>query len=154
MEKLEKVIAGLECCRNKSQDACLAMCPYYGEHDGEKVCLDLMQEDALDIIGQLREENRDLRKDIEVLTEDLTGAHEEVHKLAKNLKVARAERDSERARITRLIGMVHKEWLEKVHPDWYSRLEELDYDYDPVKDGTPWYRAEDVWACIEEVSDV
>ena len=40
-----------------------------------------------------------------------------------------------------------------VYPDWYSRLSELDYDYDPVKDGTPWYRADDVWACIEEASE-
>ena len=74
-------------------------------------------------------------------------------RLEKNLKVARTERDSERARITRLIGMAHKEWLEKVYPDWYSRLEELDYNYDPVKDGEPWYRAKDVWACIEPVSE-
>jgi hypothetical protein len=40
-----------------------------------------------------------------------------------------------------------------VHSDWYERLENLDYNYDPVKDGTPWYRAEDVWACIEEIPD-
>ena len=56
-------------------------------------------------------------------------------------------------KMTRLIGMVHKEWLEKVHPDWYERLHELDYEYDPVKDGTPWYRAEAVWGCIEEVAE-
>lgn len=148
MEKLDKVIAGLSCCgeANKSVDACLAMCPYYGERDGDKVCMDFLMEDALGVIEKLREENRDLRKDIEVLTEDNT-------RLERRLKVARVERDSERARMTRLIGMVHKEWLEKVHPDWYERLHELDYEYDPVKDGTPWYRAEAVWGCIEEVAE-
>ena len=76
-----------------------------------------------------------------------------VERLERKLKVARTERDAERARVTRLIGMAHKEWLEKVHPDWYERLEKLDYNYNPVKDGTPWYRAEDVWACIEEVAE-
>ena len=28
-------------------------------------------------------------------------------------------------------------------------LEKLDYDYAPVRDGCAWYRAADVWACIE-----
>ena len=28
-------------------------------------------------------------------------------------------------------------------------LEDLDYDYAPVRDGCAWYRAADVWACIE-----
>ncbi len=143
MEKLDKVIAGLSnCC----VDDC-GNCEYCGNG-----CSYRLMKDALELLEKLREENRDLRKDIEVLTEDLTGAHEEVHKLAKNLKVARAERDAERARMTRLIGIAEKEWLGKVHPDWYERLSDLDYDYDPVKDGTPWYRAEDVWACIEEVA--
>jgi hypothetical protein len=30
-----------------------------------------------------------------------------------------------------------------------DELEELDYDYAPVRDGCAWYRAADVWACIE-----
>jgi hypothetical protein len=79
-KKLDKVIAGLSCCgeANKSVDACLAMCPYYGERDGDKVCLDLLQEDALEMLEKLREENRDLRKDIEVLTEELTAAREKL----------------------------------------------------------------------------
>ena len=29
-------------------------------------------------------------------------------------------------------------------------LGELPYVYDPVADGKPWYRADDVWDCIEE----
>jgi hypothetical protein len=40
-----------------------------------------------------------------------------------------------------------------VYPDWYKRLSDLNYDYDPVKDGNPWYRAEDVWACIESIPE-
>lgn len=29
-------------------------------------------------------------------------------------------------------------------------LEDLEYNYNPVKDGEPWYKAEDVWDCIEK----
>lgn len=82
MEKLDKVIAGLECCRNKSQDACLAMCPYYGERDGEKVCLDLMQEDALRIL-----------KMWDVIHKDIWDRTHEVVRLKKELKAVRAELD-------------------------------------------------------------
>ena len=30
-----------------------------------------------------------------------------------------------------------------------QELENLDYVYDPVRDGCEWYRAADVWSCIE-----
>lgn len=72
MEKLDKVIAGLEFCgeANKSVDACLMMCPYYGERDGDKVCMDFLMEDALTVIEALRAERDDLRKDVAVLTEE------------------------------------------------------------------------------------
>ena len=36
-----------------------------------------------------------------------------------------------------------------VHPDWYDRLGNLDYEYHPEPDGEPWYHAHDVWAAIE-----
>lgn len=39
---------------------------------------------------------------------------------------------------------------EDVRPDWYQRLSDLDYVYNPEPNGEPWYRAKDVWACIEE----
>lgn len=39
---------------------------------------------------------------------------------------------------------------EGVFPNWYERLKNLDYNYHPEKDGEPWYRAADVWVCIEE----
>ena len=85
MDKLEKVIAGLECCgeANKSVDACLAMCPYYGERDGDKVCLDLLQEDALRIL-----------KMWDVLHKDLWDRTHEIVRLKKELKAVRAERDA------------------------------------------------------------
>lgn len=40
-----------------------------------------------------------------------------------------------------------------VYPDWYERLSKLDYNYHPVADKDPWYRADDVWACIEVDDD-
>lgn len=40
-----------------------------------------------------------------------------------------------------------------VYPDWYERLSHLDYEYRPFKDKHPWYRAKDVWACIEPGSE-
>ena len=37
-----------------------------------------------------------------------------------------------------------------VHPDWYDRLSKLEYNhYCAEMGGEPWYRAKDVWACIE-----
>lgn len=41
-----------------------------------------------------------------------------------------------------------------VYPDWYNRLSNLEYNYYCLeKNGEPWYRAKDVWACIEPVSE-
>ena len=41
-----------------------------------------------------------------------------------------------------------------VYPDWYNRLSNLEYQYYySEKDGEPWYRAKDVWACIEPISE-
>lgn len=37
---------------------------------------------------------------------------------------------------------------EVIYADWYDRLSTLEYVYNPNNDG-PWYRAEDVWACID-----
>lgn len=39
--------------------------------------------------------------------------------------------------------------FELIYRDWYERLSQLEYNYHPKKDGEAWYRAEDVWACIE-----
>ena len=37
---------------------------------------------------------------------------------------------------------------EVVNADWYDRIYKLEYVYNPGNDG-PWYRAADVWACID-----
>ena len=70
MEKLDRVIAGLECCgeANEIVNVCLEGCPYYGERDGDKVCMDLLLEDALTVIEALRSERDDLCRDIALLT--------------------------------------------------------------------------------------
>lgn len=36
-----------------------------------------------------------------------------------------------------------------IRPDWYERLMELPYDYHPKEDGDAWFKAHDVWACID-----
>lgn len=54
---------------------------------------------------------------------------------------------------TRLEALVKIVPADNVYPDWYERLSSLDYNYSPVADKDPWYRAEDVWACIESVSE-
>jgi hypothetical protein len=56
MEKLDKVIAGLECCgvAKSNQDACLVGCPYYGGRSGKKVCLDFLMKDALGLLREYR----------------------------------------------------------------------------------------------------
>lgn len=58
MEKLDKVIAGLECCglAKDCVDACLVGCPYYGGRSGKKVCMDLLMKDALELIRILKAE--------------------------------------------------------------------------------------------------
>jgi hypothetical protein len=64
MEKLDKVIAGLECCgeANEIVNVCLEGCPYYGERDGDKVCMDMLMEDALDLLKELSSDNQRLRE--------------------------------------------------------------------------------------------
>lgn len=37
---------------------------------------------------------------------------------------------------------------ETIFADWHERLSLLEYIYNPGDDG-PWYRADDVWACID-----
>ncbi len=39
---------------------------------------------------------------------------------------------------------------EAIFVDWHERLSQLEYVYNPGNDG-PWYRADDVWACIDPV---
>lgn len=39
---------------------------------------------------------------------------------------------------------------ETIFTDWHERLSLLEYVYNPGNDG-PWYRVDDVWACIDPV---
>lgn len=69
MEKLDKVIAGLTGCI-----ACICSnCEYGGE-----ICTERLMQDALEVLEKLREENRDLHKDIETLNELLREAREKL----------------------------------------------------------------------------
>lgn len=77
MEKLDKVIAGLGCCGTDAAPDRCPDCPY----------------DMQIGLGCAGELIKDAREVIKVLVDDLTGAHDEIHKLAKSLRLARAERD-------------------------------------------------------------
>ena len=71
---------------------------------------------------------------------------EEFHWLASEASEARAaEYDEIIARIEKAPAV-----CEDVRPDWYQRLSDLEYVYNPEPNGEPWYQAKDVWACIEE----
>ena len=59
MEKLDKVIAGLGCCGSPNCGCACEKCPCDDERDAEKVCLDLMMEDAL---FWVKEQNRLIRE--------------------------------------------------------------------------------------------
>lgn len=76
MEKLDKVIAGLECCQSidSAEKAC-AKCPY---EEYEMYCMDVVREDALRIL-----------KLWDVLHKDLWDRTHEIVRLKKELKVAR-----------------------------------------------------------------
>lgn len=100
MEKLDKVIAGLSCCGSQNCGCACEKCPYDGERDNEKVCLDLLQEDALRIL-----------KMWDVIHKDIWDRTWEIARLKKELKAVRAELDAAREKLS---------WLEpKTAPnDW------------------------------------
>ena len=80
MEKLDKVIAGLKGCI-----ACICSnCEYGGE-----MCTERLLTDALDAIELLREENLDLRKDIETLNRINEDWRVEVARLHERIVAAR-----------------------------------------------------------------
>lgn len=85
MEKLDKVIAGLECCGES--DRCLS-CPYMDVgHPCDLDCITGLVKDALEVINRLK----------------------------RQLKYARAERDAERAKMARLIGQAEARWVGEVN---------------------------------------
>lgn len=50
MEKIDKVIAGLMCCRVNEDEPCAGNCPYAGVQD----CVGVVLDDALDVIRSLK----------------------------------------------------------------------------------------------------
>lgn len=87
MEKLDKVIAGLECCqRSGSIDKPCVKCPY---EDYEIYCMDVMRKDALGVIEALRVERDDLRKDVGTLNRINEDLRTEVARLHERIVVAR-----------------------------------------------------------------
>ena len=164
MEKLDKVIAGLECCTERR----CTSCPYLEQ---EMYCMTVLEKDALEL---LREQNRLIRelsdhipccdncegktvfgertdkcvyeiegfdnvlycakrgiencfgyrKKIDGLTEDLTGAHDEIHALLKKQDILRAELAEERERSARWLResepVVHAHWEPMEEPGLYK----------------------------------
>lgn len=65
MEKLDKVIAALECCRVNEDEPCEVGCPY----NGVEGCVDKVMLDALDLLKELRSTDGDLISRSALLTE-------------------------------------------------------------------------------------
>ena len=83
MEKIDRVVAGLECCTERR----CTKCPYLEQ---EMYCMTVLEKDALEVINGLRlrcdrleAERDDLRKDVAVLAENLNGAQEMVSRLRR-----------------------------------------------------------------------
>ena len=62
MEKLDKVIAGLRHCGNDAYPGECQKCPY--EFEKDLSCLDALCNEAVEVLEKLREENRDLRREV------------------------------------------------------------------------------------------
>lgn len=56
MEKLDKVVAALECCRVNEDEPCEVGCPY----NGVEGCVDKVMLDALEVLKELRSTDGDL----------------------------------------------------------------------------------------------
>lgn len=64
---MEKVIKGLECCTNISQDGCLMLCPYKDEKDEtySGFCEQVLKQDALALLKEQDDEIKELRSIVE-----------------------------------------------------------------------------------------
>lgn len=49
MEKLEKVVQALKCCRVNEDDLCEGNCPYAGKED----CIAKVMDDALELLEEI-----------------------------------------------------------------------------------------------------
>ena len=131
MEKLDKVIAGLECCRN-DDISCKYNCPYFEKYTLDN-CTDRLKGDALDLLKEYRglrslpedmmyegalsawclgyaDECRD-RGDNDAY-DVLRQVYHRLERLEGNLKIARAERDAAREKLARITGEREAAWLE------------------------------------------
>lgn len=105
MEKLNKVIAGLECCGE--DDRCLS-CPYKDVgHPNDLDCLKMLAKDALEKLRWM-DTMKGARLELARRCREL---EEENERLRRKLKYARAERDAATARMARLIGEAEARWL-------------------------------------------
>lgn len=130
MEKLNKVLSGLEHCRDKDRGC--EGCPYFECDDcenrlyqdtverlewttvlkGTKLYMAREYRKLEEKLAAVEAERDDLRKDIEVLNAingDLSAA---VERVAKKLQIARAERDLAREKLARITGERESAWVE------------------------------------------
>lgn len=63
MVELDKVIRALECCTGDQDSSCEGNCPYFKGYYLDD-CTDNLKADALELLKSLREENRDLRREL------------------------------------------------------------------------------------------
>lgn len=82
MEKLEKVIAGLECCAGDASSQCEGSCPYFKGFYVDD-CFPELVDDALRIL-----------KMWDVIHKDIWDRTHEIVRLKKELKTVRVERDA------------------------------------------------------------
>lgn len=87
MEKLDKVIAGLECC---GTDDCCLSCPYK----------DVCEPTDLDCIKALSEDALRILKMWDVIHKDIWDRTHEIVRLKKELKAVRAELDAAREKLS------------------------------------------------------
>lgn len=105
MEKLNKVIAGLECCGE--DDRCLS-CPYKDVgHPNDLDCLKMLAKDALEKLRWM-DTMKGARLELARRCREL---EEENERLRRKLKYARTERDLAREKLARITGEREAAWL-------------------------------------------
>ena len=76
MEKLEKVIKGLELCTEITQDGCMMLCPYKDEQDEtySGFCEQVLKRDALELLKEQQEKIDGLLEDLATAIDDKDSA--------------------------------------------------------------------------------
>lgn len=75
--KPDEIKKGLECCVEATSDC--SACPYHKEGDGD--CVDILKRDAFALIQRLQDDNAQLNRCIENMTDKLNAMNDEVAKL-------------------------------------------------------------------------